>query len=170
MRLRFVSCAMLIAFLGPWVVGAKDDASEKTPTFAMERFYRDLRSLVRAHYPDATSHRLGSKIHFEHDTRIYIVHEALKTGQWQDPWEERGPRMGGVHCDLSYHEGPYGGAAVAPQTFDKRYFTVLLLAPYSARLNGHLRVLLKLPANGRPPEGFREQVIAMINGFEKYLD
>ena len=170
MRRHVYLCAILIVLLGALMVRAEDAERSATPTFASERFYQDVRQLVRQHYPDATSHRLGNKVHFEHDTRIFVVHDALKTGEWQDPREERGPRKNGVYCDIWFRKGAYGGAATVPQTFDKRYFTVLLLAPYSSKLDGHLYVHLKLPGNGRAPEGFEEQATALINGFEKYAD
>lgn len=168
-RYRF-PCAILIALLSALVIRAEDAERSPSPRFAIERFYQDVRRLVGRHYSDATAHRLDNKVHFEHDTRIFVVHEALKTGEWQDPQEERGPRKGGVYCDIWFREGEYGGCASAPQTFDKRYFTVLLLAPYSARFDGHLYVHLKLPSYGRAPEGFAEQMTALINGFEVYAD
>jgi len=62
---------------------AAEDEPLQNP--ALKRFYSELRTLFRKHYPKATSHLLKDKIHFEHDTRVFIVHEPLKTGEWQDP-------------------------------------------------------------------------------------
>ncbi len=161
-----VLCALLLE-VAPATPGEEAERSA-SKTFDVERFYRDVRQLVRRHYPEATAHRLANKIHFEHDTRIFIIHEALMTGEWQDPREERGPKKGGVHCDIQYRPGRYKGQAVVPQTFDKRYFRLLVLAPYSERLDGHLVVHLKLPGNGTPPEGFQKELTALIRGFGTY--
>jgi len=135
---------------------------------ALERFYSELRTLFRKHYPKATSHLLKDKIHFEHDTRVFIVHEAYKTGEWQDPWEERGPKPGGILCDITLQKGQYQGAAVAPQTFDKRYFKVLLMAPYSSKRDVHLYVHLSYPGN--VSTDFLKEFTDLVNGFEKYVD
>src|SRR5262245_36455686 len=50
---------------------------------SLKRFYTEARTLFHRHYPKVTSHMLGEKIHFEYDTRVFIVHEPLKTGEWQ---------------------------------------------------------------------------------------
>ena len=168
MRRLPMSCALLLVLAAAPAVPAEDAERPAAPTFDIERFYRDVRQLVRRHYPDATAHRLGNKIHFEQDTRVFLVHEALKTRQWQDPSEERGPRTGGVLGDIEYRAGRYRGQATVPQTIDKRYFRLLLLAPHSDRLGGYLYVHLKLPGQGTPPEGFVPKLTALVNGFEAY--
>jgi hypothetical protein len=108
------------------------------------------------------------KIHFEYDTRVFIVHEAYKTGEWQDPREERGPKPGGILCDITLQKGQYQGAAAAPQTFDKRYFKVLLMAPYSSKRDVHLYVRLSYPGN--VSSDFLKEFADLVNGFEKYVD
>jgi hypothetical protein len=168
MRRVHLSCAVLLLLAWAPAVRADDADRSASSKFDIERFYEDVRQLVRRHYPHATAHHLGQKIHFEHDTRIFIVHEPLKTGEWQDPWEERGPKRGGVHCDVEYRPGPYGGQVAVPQTLDKRYFVLTLLAPYSKQLDGHLYVHLRMPGNGRPPDGFEQKLTALLNGFEAY--
>lgn len=170
--MRRTLLALLLALAAPRAVRARDDVSSAPApaVFAAERFYRDVRALVRRHYPEATAHRLGEKIHFEHHTRVFVVHEPLKTGEWQDPCEERGPRMGGVLCDMEFRRGRYGGQAGVPQRFDKHYFTVLLLAPYSKRLDGHLYVHLLLPGHGKIPDGFEDALRRLIDGFGEYAE
>src|SRR5438046_1774839 len=127
-------CLICLACLGPPATGAEDEALQNP---ALRRFYSELHTLVHRHYPKSTSHLLKDKIHFEYDTRVFIVHETYKTGEWQDPWEERGPKPGGILCDLALKKGRYEGAAMVPQTFDKRYFKVWLMAPYSAKHDTH---------------------------------
>ena len=135
---------------------------------ALKPFCSEMRGLFRRHYPKATSHLLKDTIHFEDQTRLFIVHEALKTGEWQDPWEERGPKRGGVLCDMTFQKGKYQGAATVPQTFDKRYFKVLFLAPYSATQDVHLVVHLAYPRD--VSDEFLTQFTELVNDFGEYLD
>lgn len=157
--------SLIFALIAAPARGADEEALENP---ALKRFYSELRMLFRKHYPKATSHLLKDKIHFEHDTRVFIVHEALKTGEWQDPWETRGPKPGGILCDITLQDGQYQGAAVVPQTFDKRYFKVLLMAPYSAKRDVHLYVHLSYPRN--VSDDFLKQFTELVNDFEKYVD
>ena len=135
---------------------------------ALKPLYSELRILFRKYYPEATSHLLKDEIHFEHETRIFIVHEPLRTGEWQDPWPERGPQRGGILCDLTLQKGKYPGAAAVPQTFDKRYFKLLVMAPYSSKRDVHLYVHLSFPADVK--SDFLKEFTALVDDFEKYLD
>jgi hypothetical protein len=162
----WVALASLLVF-APGVNG-EDDEQVALENPALKRLYSELRMVVRKYYPKATSHLLKDKIHFEHDTRIFIVHEPTKSGEWQDPWETRGPKPGGILCDMSFQKGPYQGAAVVPQTFDKRYFKVLLLAPYSARRDAHLLIHLSYPGNTSGE--FLKEFTRLVNDFEKQVD
>ena len=135
---------------------------------ALERFYSELRTLFRKYYPKATSHLLKDTIHFEHDTRVFLVHEPLKTGDWQDPRETRGPKPGGIVCDITLQKGEYRGAAVVPQTFDKRYFKVLVMASYSPKRDVHIYVHLSYPGN--VSTDFLKEFADLVNGFETYVD
>lgn len=145
--------------------GADDEALQNS---ALKKFYAELRTLFRRHYPKATSHLLRDKVHFEHDTRVFIVHGAQMTGEWQDPRETRGPKPGGILCDITLQKGRYGGQAVVPQTFAEPYFTVLLMAPYSPKQDAHLSIHLCYPRN--VPEEFLKQFTELVNEFGKYAD
>jgi hypothetical protein len=145
---------------------ADDESALQNP--GLKRLYSELRTLFQQHYPKATSHLLKDKIHFEHDTRAFIVHEPTKTGEWQDPWETRGPKRGGILCDIELRKGKYEGAAMVPQTFDKRYFKALLMAPYSSRREVHLYIHLSYPADAKAD--FLKQFTDVVNDFGSYLD
>ena len=170
-KVSLVTLAILTTFCCMAAKGQKTNTSnpteQKQPSYNVAALYQEVRQLARRYYPDVTSHRLGDKIHFEHNTRIFIVHEAWKTGEWQDPWEERGPKLGGIHCDISITPGHYSGAAVVPQSFDKRYFTAYLMAPYSKELDAHLHILIKHPRN--VPDGFIKDMVGLLNNFGKYV-
>ena len=108
---------------------------------------------------------MKDRIHFEYNTRVFVIHEALKTGEWQDPREERGPNKGGILGEILLRPGRYEGAAVAPQIFDKRYFKVLLLAPFSEKCDCHLHVRLYYPGDAK--EDFLKEFQQLIDGFAK---
>ena len=165
---HFVTRAWLLGLFAALPANGQSDKSTNAENPALKRFYPELRTLFRRHYPRVTSHLLKEKMHFEHDTRIFIVHEPTKTGEWQDPWETRGPKPGGILCDITLQEGRYQGAAVVPQTFDKRYFKVLLMAPYSAKHDSHLIVHLSYPGNVSGE--FLKEFTELVNDYSRHLD
>ena len=83
---------------------AADDGALQDP--ALKRLYAEFQTLFRRYYPTVTSHLLTNTMHFEQDTRAFIVHEPLRTGEWQDPRETRGPKLGGILCDIALQKGP----------------------------------------------------------------
>jgi len=111
------------------------------------------------------SEALNNAIHFEYNTRVFLVHEPLKTGEWQDARDVRGPDRGGIRCDIELRRGRYLGAAVVPKTFDKRYFKLWVAAPYSASRDQHLYVHLYYPADVRTE--FLETFSAVVEGFAR---
>jgi hypothetical protein len=161
-----VLVALRLSAFGHENSGPDDHSNPSRPqNSALKPLYSQLRDLFYQYYPRATSHLVGDKLHFECDTRVFIVHEPFKTGEWQDPWEERGPNRGGILCEIIYEKGPYQGAATVPQTFDKRYYKVLLLAPNAPSADAHLHVRLWYPANVN--KDFVERFTAIINNFSR---
>ena len=134
---------------------------------ALKRFYSELQTIFRNQYPDVTSDLLKDKIHFECDTRLFIVHEEGMSGRWLDPWEERGPKPGGILCDITLEKGKYQGQAIVPQTIDKRYFKFLMMAPYSEKQDIHLIVYLSYPQN--VSDDFLKRFTKLVNSFDKYF-
>ncbi len=123
-----------------------------------------LQTLFQKQYPEVTSTPKDGGLVLDYKTRIFLVHERTKIGEWQDAVEERGPNRGGIFCEIVPQEGPYDGQAAVPQVFDKRYFKVLLLAPYSKRLNRHLHILLSYPDG--TPDAFLKQFKEAVGRFE----
>ena len=132
---------------------------------SLEQIFSNVQSIVGHHYPAATSYLLKNKIHFEHNTRLFIIHVPLKTGEWQDPWEERGPKKGGILGNIELRDGEYTGAAMVPQTFDRFYYSIILMAPYSRKYDCHLYVRLYVPKHESKPE-FTKELTELVNAFE----
>ncbi len=142
----------ILSLVAAWLVvslavasGFADDPPAQEQT--IKRLYPELDRLFRRYYPNVESRVAGDAIHFAYKTRVFLVHEPLKTGEWQDAREIEGPDRGGILCDIESRKGPYAGAAVVPQTFDKRYFKLLVMAPYSSGHDEHLYVHLYFPAD-----------------------
>jgi hypothetical protein len=164
-KMHAIACLLMGAIL---LVGAEQQEDKPLNDPRLKEIYSSARRIVKRHYPEATSHLLKNKIHFESDTRLFIIHVPLKTGEWQDPWEERGPKKGGILGTLELREGAYCGAAMVPQTFDKHYYKVMLMAPYSKKHNCHLYVQLYVPRLKSKPE-FIKEFTALVNDFEKMI-
>jgi hypothetical protein len=164
-KIHATACLCLCAAL---LAGAQSQDDESFQSPKLKEIYSNTREILRRHYPEATSHLLKNKIHFESDTRLFIIHVPLKTGQWQDPWEERGPKKGGILGTIELKEGGYGGAAMVPQTFDKHYYKVMLMAPYSRKHNCHLYVHLYIPRLESKPE-FIKEFNELVNSFETMI-
>ena len=128
-------------------------------------FFGAVRKLVEKHYPKAEFTATGSELHFAFNTRKYMIHEARKDGEWQDATEQLGPQKGGVCGDAVVATGRFEGAALVPQSFDKRYFVEWMAAPYSEKLNRHLLVHLKVPSNAH--QGFVKDFADLVATFEK---
>lgn len=160
---------LLTALILTQAVSGEMNDQEATQDPRLRKIYSEVQGLVRRHYPEATSHLLGKKIHFESNTRVYVIHVALKTGEWQDPWEERGPRKGGILGRIELRDGKYGGAAMVPQTFDRRYYEVMLMAPYSEKHDCHLYAHLYVPRLERKNE-FIKKFSELVNNFENQIN
>lgn len=142
---------------------AADDVSK----YDLRPLTEELRKLVEKHYPKGQVVLKDQTILFEFKTRKFMIHEPLLTGEWQDAHEEAGPQKGGIAGELELYPGPYQGMAEVPQTFDKRYFTLLLMAPDSEKLDCHLYVRLKYPRD--VPEEFLREFKQLVEGFETQL-
>ena len=152
--------ALLCTCTAAPVPKSEDQPSRARP---LAQIYSDLEKLFARTYPAATPCRLEDSFHFEYDTRVFLVHEQLKTGEWQDAFEVRGPKPGGILCDITLQKGPYPGAAVVPQAFDKRYFTLLVMAPESPERDAHLYVRLLYPPN--VSADFLRDFTKLVDGF-----
>ena len=90
--------------------------------------YSDLFTVFREHYPMVSARRNGNGMEFANDTRTFTIHTRLKTGEWQEGQDVRGPNPGGVLCNISLHEGRFEGALALPGLPDEN-----LIPQFSAR-------------------------------------
>jgi len=153
--------------LGCLLAVAGRTAADDAPKPDFKPFVEEVRKLVEKHYPKAKVTLKDQTIHFEFNTRKFMIHEPTLTGEWQDAHEETGPQKSGIYGDIELLAGEYGGMAVVPQSFDKRYFTLLLMAPYSKKLDHHLYVQLKYPRN--VPKEFLKEFDRLVDGFEEHV-
>lgn len=123
--------------------------------------------LVRKYYPKARTSKTDKEFHFEFDKVKFLIHDRLLTGEWQDAREVWGPGVHGIVGEIRISSGQYKGMVEVPQTFDKRYFKLRLMAPYSKKLDHHLHVQLKLP--DRAPKKFLKELEMLVADFENQL-
>jgi hypothetical protein len=116
----------------------------------LRRLYSSLQPLFQRHYPQVASRQQASGLEFSQDTRTFLIHTALKTGEWQEAREVKGPNRRGILCTIELTPGRYGGAAVLPQTFDERYFHTLVMAVPSRDGSSFLYVHLSYPDTVNP--------------------
>lgn len=119
-------------------------AEEKLPQ-RVEKIYDEVKALVLQHYPKAEVIRKENRIECKFNTRIFMIHYPLKTGEWQDANPTEGPNRGGVMCSISLSKGHWMGAAMVPQTFDYGYYSSTLMCPYNKKLDMHLQSHLNIP-------------------------
>jgi hypothetical protein len=147
------------------VIGAEQGVSAGTPQQDLKPMLSAVRKLVHKYYPSATVGLQDETIHFEFNTRKFMIHNPGRGGSgWQDATEQSGPQPGGIDCDIELRSGAYLGAATVPQEFDKRYFTLYLAAPYSKKMDCHLYIHLKYPE--RTSQEFLEEFRKLTNQFE----
>ena len=118
---------------------------DQTPFQTLEE---KLGSVLKRHYPDIKLKRPKSataSVEWSYKTRKFMVHLPTLTGQWQEATETLGPDRDGIICTAVIREGPYAGMAVVPQTFDRHYFHVLMMAPGRDDANAHVVVRLYYP-------------------------
>ena len=149
-----------------YYLSGKRIAPSADPVDSIDDFYSTVRKVIAKHYPAVAVSNTDTTLTFDWNTQLFKIHEPTKTGEWQDATEQRGPKRGGVFCEIVSEAGVYNGQAEVPQTFDKGYFRVLLLAPYSKRLDRHLHVLLSYPADAS--KDFLREFTEAVNQFNAF--
>lgn len=133
------------------------------PSQVPQRLHAAVLPVLQRHFPGVTSTVVADAVRFEVDTRLFCIHIPLKTGEWQEAREVRGPNRKGILGDIRLVPGQYDGQAVLPQTFDERYFKTLVMAVPSPGREQYLYVHLSYPDSVSP--GFLKEVTDLLGGF-----
>ncbi len=126
-----------------------------------------METLIKKYYPQATIERSTDKIDFSYNTQEFLIHLPDKTGQWQEARPLKGPQdHTGIVGSASIQPGLWDGAAMVPQSFDRYYFTALLMAPYSKNCDCHLVAHLDYPKE--VSQEFLQEWRNLINSFANF--
>ncbi len=109
---------------------------------------RPILSLVRKHYPKATSSMSKNTMHVESFTQLYTMKAVTKLpkGQAAPLAKVRGPKeSGGVWCEISLLRGSSKIYARAAGALDRGHFTEHVVYQDLAGTNNHLYVILRVP-------------------------
>jgi hypothetical protein len=167
MGVRFAVVLLAGGLLGLAGCTTLAPVADADPAPDLKPLHAEVKKLVEKHYPKAKVVSEKQTVYFEFNTRKFMIHEPLLTGEWQDAFETVGPQKGGVAGNLTLIPGEYGGQAVLPQSFDKRYFTHLVMAPHSKKRDYHMHVSLQYPRDAS--KEFLKDFVALAEGFEKHV-
>lgn len=120
-------------------------AAEDPRTSVLAGLASRLDPVFRRYYAGTKTNHEGERLSFEFNTRLFMIHVPLKTGEWQDAREVKGPNPRGILCSIEVVPGRYNGQAVLPQTFDERYFETKVAQVPSPDGSKHLYVRLSYP-------------------------
>lgn len=164
-KLRSKGQILLLGILFAMTSSKPGDAGTVAAPPAVAETYSRAEKVLLSHYPNATVKRENGNLQISYRTRKFMVHNRLKTGEWQEAVEVIGPDRNGISCGISAAPGPFMGAAMVPQTFDYRYYQSLMLAPYSKNLNYHLVAHLNYPDDVKPEvvKEFNEAISRFAN-------
>lgn len=130
------------------------------------KFFNQVETLVKKFYPQATIHQDQQKMSFSYETMEFMIHLPWKTGEWQKASPMVGPkRHGGIVGSVEVNQGVWNGAAGVPQSFDRSYFTALLMAPYSPQCDCHVVAHLDYPDTVN--QDFLKEWQELINSFNQ---
>ncbi len=135
---------------------------EKIPK-QVEKVYSDVKKLVTQYYPKAEIVEKENRLECRFNTRKFMIHLPLKTGEWQEAREMEGPDRGGMTCVISFQKGRWMGAAMVPQTFEYHYYASTLSCPYNKKLDMHLVSHVNFPRNVKPE--FLKSYSQLVNAF-----
>lgn len=151
---------------------------ERDTKYNVAPLYEEMRRLVNREYPQATSNYLRSRIHFEYNTRVFLIHGSSMFGDWSDAREVRGPNLGGVECNITVVDGQRKmGQRIYIQSEgymmdEGLYFNTYYLTPYSKKLDAYLNVALRFPRNPpqKSPQKFRREFAELVNRFDEFVE
>lgn len=125
-----------------------------------------VRTLVLRYYPEASTHYLGTRIHFEDDTKLYLRASTDSSGR-RSVTEVRGPKAGGVYCDMIVRDGRVP-SNFASQVLDRSVYTERISSSESRRYDCYLAIRLKTPND--VSERFLIEFGTLVRNFEEAND
>ena len=140
-------------------------AAEETEAFP-KRPLADFEALFRQYYPKVTVRTNASRISFDYETQMYLIPREDRFGAPAAPGEERGPKRGGVRCEIEYRKGVYNGTLlIHPSGNTREYpqFKLLIMAQHSAKRDAHLYIHLFYPPDVDP--SFLQAFRRLVTGF-----
>ena len=140
-----------------------------------------LQALFQKYYPKATftnSEVTTFPFSFEYEVGTFEVPADTKSGDAANPSgaqqrTERGPKKGGIMCDVLIQKGKDIGQLVLRDegggygkfVIDRKVYKQHLMAPYSAKRDAHLWVRLLCPSD--TSEDFLKEFDAIMTDFQK---
>ncbi len=130
------------------------------------KLHSAVRTLVLRYYPEASTHFLGTRIHFEDDTKLYLRASTDSSGR-RSVTEVRGPKAGGVYCDMIVRDGRVP-SSFASQVLDRSVFAERISSSESREYDCYLAIRLKTPSD--VPERFLIDFGTLVSNFEEAND
>ena len=133
------------------VIGVSDSSfADEKPIWSdppFKEFAARLDKLIKEQYPkaDRVVDEKEQTLRWSYDTRKFMIHLRNLRGELQEATEQTGPDRGGIICEATIEAGQYLGMAVVPQTFDRHYFQILLMAPNRKDAGAHVFFRLSYP-------------------------
>jgi hypothetical protein len=117
-RLPFV-----VLVLGCLLAVAGRTGADDAPKPDLKPLLKEVRKVIEKHYPKATVTLKDQTIHFEFNTRKFMIHEPTLTGEWQDAREGKTERCQEPFLTLGSKKQP----EKVPDTFTARFAVTFLL-------------------------------------------
>jgi hypothetical protein len=176
---KAVAIVFVLVFTLPLVLAPISTRGVEIPKAisVSERVQTELQALFQKYYPKAKfTNQEVNGLRFEYDVTTFEFPYAGPKGAKHENPIQRGPKKGGILCNVFSREGSYTGPIAFPSldgqipqyTLDRKVYKTLLMAPYSAKRDAHLWVALSYPPDAS--EDFLKQFHAIINDFEKDAD
>lgn len=148
---RFRSKVTLIVLLSALLMSPPGFA-EESGSSGIESIEKGLVDLLKEYYAKAKITKQGNKIHFEYKVRPFMAGNR----------QELAPDFAGIMGDIELKPGRYADKKQMPQNYNEyNFYSVVLMAPYSSKENGHFYTRLAYPPDA--PGEFVERFKDLIN-------
>lgn len=154
-----VSLSNPMAALGAESGNHSDGNSRPASVSITKPVYDEITKLVKTYYPGAKISETAGALHFEYKV---AQHNSMITNR-----PEMGPKIGGVYGEVEVKSGRYQSSQQMPRELQDYSYQTVLMAPYSANHNCHLRVRFSFPSDASSE--FVEKFKAVAREFDSLL-